>query len=120
MHKILFPFRTLFHLHKMYAFFVRLSHISSRQNQGAFSLTPNIFYDKIFELWKKQYATVAQPVEQLTRNEQVVRSNRISSSKNPWDKIISQGFFLYFLLFWLWLYGKNHLAASSLRSRYLS
>ena len=28
-------------------------------------------------------ATVAQPVEQLTRNEQVVRSNRISSSKNP-------------------------------------
>ncbi len=28
-------------------------------------------------------ATVAQPVEQLTRNEQVVRSNRISSSKKP-------------------------------------
>ena len=30
----------------------------------------------------KEYATVAQQVEQLTRNEQVVRSNRISSSKN--------------------------------------
>lgn len=29
----------------------------------------------------KIFATVAQPVEQLTRNEQVVRSNRISSSK---------------------------------------
>ena len=28
-----------------------------------------------------KYATVDQPVEQLTRNEQVVRSNRISSSK---------------------------------------
>ena len=28
-------------------------------------------------------ATVAQQVEQLTRNEQVVRSNRISSSKDP-------------------------------------
>ena len=27
------------------------------------------------------YATVAQQVEQLTRNEQVVRSNRISSSR---------------------------------------
>ena len=30
-----------------------------------------------------KYATVAQSVEQLTRNEQVVRSNRISSSKKP-------------------------------------
>ena len=30
----------------------------------------------------KECATVAQQVEQLTRNEQVVRSNRISSSKN--------------------------------------
>ena len=29
----------------------------------------------------QKYATVAQQVEQLTRNEQVVRSNRISSSK---------------------------------------
>ena len=28
-------------------------------------------------------AAVAQQVEQLTRNEQVVRSNRISSSKDP-------------------------------------
>ena len=28
------------------------------------------------------FATVAQLVEQLTRNEQVVRSSRISSSKN--------------------------------------
>jgi hypothetical protein len=32
-------------------------------------------------LQRLQCATVAQPVEQLTRNEQVVRSNRISSSK---------------------------------------
>lgn len=32
-------------------------------------------------LQRSQCATVAQPVEQLTRNEQVVRSNRISSSK---------------------------------------
>ena len=31
---------------------------------------------------KEIYATVAQQVEQLTRNEQVVRSNRIGSSKN--------------------------------------
>ena len=29
----------------------------------------------------KEYATVAQQVEQLTRNEQVARSNRVSSSK---------------------------------------
>ncbi len=38
------------------------------------------------------YATVAQQVEQLTRNEQVVRSNRISSSKkNPFS--FENGFF---------------------------
>ena len=34
----------------------------------------------ILGLFQKSYATVAQQVEQLTRNEQVVRSNRISSS----------------------------------------
>ena len=38
---------------------------------------------KYHTLQRLQCATVAQPVEQLTRNEQVVRSNRISSSKNP-------------------------------------
>ena len=31
------------------------------------------------------YATVAQLVEQLTRNEQVACSNQVSSSKNPTD-----------------------------------
>ena len=36
---------------------------------------------KYHTLQRSQCATVAQPVEQLTRNEQVVRSNRISSSK---------------------------------------
>ena len=36
---------------------------------------------KYHTLQRLQCATVAQPVEQLTRNEQVVRSNRISSSK---------------------------------------
>ena len=34
-----------------------------------------------------QCATVAQPVEQLTRNEQVVRSNRISSSISNSPKV---------------------------------
>ena len=34
-----------------------------------------------------KHATVAQPVEQLTRNEQVVRSNRISSSKKKSLKV---------------------------------
>ena len=34
-----------------------------------------------------QCATVAQPVEQLTRNEQVVRSNRISSSTSNSPKV---------------------------------
>ena len=32
-----------------------------------------------------EYATVAQQVEQLTRNEQVARSNRVSSSKQKAD-----------------------------------
>ena len=39
------------------------------------------FMVKYYTLQWVQCATVAQPVEQLTRNEQVVRSNRISSSK---------------------------------------
>ena len=35
----------------------------------------------MFAIIQALYATVAQQVEQLTRNEQVVRSNRIGSSK---------------------------------------
>ncbi len=35
----------------------------------------------ILGLLQRQFATVAQQVEQLTRNEQVARSNRVSSSK---------------------------------------
>ncbi len=38
------------------------------------------------------YATVAQQVEQLTRNEQVVRSNRISSSKKALEEFSSAFF----------------------------
>ena len=57
---------------------------------------PEIEFSEIAKIWldkfrkmkynnsrKSRHATVAQLVEQLTRNEQVVRSNRISSSKNP-------------------------------------
>ena len=48
------------------------------------SLTDMLKYGKILPVAADvQCATVAQLVEQLTRNEQVVRSNRISSSKNP-------------------------------------
>ena len=39
--------------------------------------------DNCYTMRCSRYATVAQLVEQLTRNEQVVRSNRISSSKPP-------------------------------------
>ena len=42
-----------------------------------------------------RYATVAQLVEQLTRNEQVVRSNRISSSKPPCVRFVHGA-----VLFW--------------------
>ena len=54
---------------------------------------------KYHTLQRSQCATVAQPVEQLTRNEQVVRSNRISSSKyrlpeNQFKLILGE-FFVY-------------------------
>lgn len=39
------------------------------------------------------HATVAQQVEQLTRNEQVVRSNRISSSKKRQSSVEDCRFF---------------------------
>ena len=44
-----------------------------------------------------QRATVAQPVEQLTRNEQVVRSNRISSSSKGSEAVFTASglFFLF-------------------------
>ena len=51
---------------------------------------------------------MAQQVEQLTRNEQVVRSNRISSSiyKAPSNALYSvfDGVFLFFVLFNIHLY----------------
>ena len=48
--------------------------------------------------FSERYATVAQLVEQLTRNEQVVRSNRISSSKkDPITKVTGSFFILHFL-----------------------
>ena len=50
-------------------------------------LTAPGFYDRIPHVAALQDATVAQPVEQLTRNEQVVRSNRISSSKKKSLKV---------------------------------
>ena len=43
-----------------------------------------------------KYATVAQQVEQLTRNEQVARSNRVSSSK---PRCIRIGVFTFASLF---------------------
>ena len=45
-------------------------------------------------------ATVAQQVEQLTRNEQVVRSNRISSSKMTAEALVYQ-------LRWLFFYAQS-------------
>lgn len=62
--------------------------------------TPEFLVDKSQKMWHNTmrgcvlravqctvppsyFACVAQLVEQLTRNEQVVRSNRISSSRNP-------------------------------------
>lgn len=40
------------------------------------------------------FAAVAQLVEQLTRNEQVVRSNRISSSKIPLGHLAKGDFYV--------------------------
>ena len=52
------------------------------------SLTDMLKYGKILSVAEYvQCATVAQLVEQLTRNEQVVRSNRISSSKKKSLKV---------------------------------
>ena len=45
------------------------------------------------------FATVAQQVEQLTRNEQVVRSNRISSSNKSPESIRIPGFCYFSLQF---------------------
>ena len=44
---------------------------------------------------RNPYATVAQQVEQLTRNEQVVRSNRISSSRKNSLRNLKEFFQLY-------------------------
>jgi hypothetical protein len=57
---------------------------SSRKKQIPI-LTLTGFYGRIHHVAEHWSATVAQPVEQLTRNEQVVRSNRISSSKKPYE-----------------------------------
>src|SRR5699024_1849683 len=51
-------------------------------------LTAVCFYGIIIGVAAMQRATVAQPVEQLTRNEQVVRSNRISSSSKGSEAVL--------------------------------
>src|SRR5699024_3347571 len=60
-------------------------------------LTQPHFYATIICVAARQHATVAQPVEQLTRNEQVVRSNRISSSSKGSEAVFTASG-LFFLL----------------------
>lgn len=83
MHKIFLPLPSLFGAAKYGgrpARRFRRPGLSEEKNLFQL-LTDFFFYDKIASVAGMQCATVAQPVEQLTRNEQVVRSNRISSSR---------------------------------------
>src|SRR5699024_8794301 len=60
-------------------------------------LTAVCFYGIIIGVAAMQRATVAQPVEQLTRNEQVVRSNRISSSSKGSEAVFTASGLFFFV-----------------------